>query len=365
MRTTRTHYEVLGLPRGATLAQIRRRYKELVRKYHPDVAKDKNTAHRLFIQITEAYQCLSDSVRRRAYDEILAMDSPRRADEPQRQARTAQATRPERPLSKHLKDAQWAFIQKRFHEAATHCKEALKLDPRNARAHSIMGDICRAQGKTNSAVRYYSAALEYDPSDRDAERKLTNLVGGRIGVSARRAASLSDPRKLVILNAMGWALAFFLLMLINVIPGEPIPWLSKYIPQVSLWSWNLVGLMAAGSFVVGTLISLNGLVKHPDDEIVFETSDWALLPAGIILLIGSGFFFLGAAALYIVVGLLQGSLSRSVLISFACVVGVVLISSLTYDPRAYTQVLLFGGNVAFFANLFGWYFGAMLRPLSD
>ncbi len=71
MRTTRTHYEVLGLRRGAALAQIKRAYKKLVRKYHPDVARDKDTAHRLFIQIKDAYEVLSDPVRRRAYDETL------------------------------------------------------------------------------------------------------------------------------------------------------------------------------------------------------------------------------------------------------------------------------------------------------
>lgn len=368
MRTTRTHYEVLGLSRGATLAQIKRRYKELVRKFHPDVAHNKDTAHRLFIQITEAYQCLTDPIRRRAYDEILEMDSPRRVSEPPRQAAARPAqSRPRRepPLSKHLKDAQWSFIQKRFHEAATHCKEALKLDPRNARAHRILGDIYRAQGKTDSAVRAYGMALQYDPYDRDAERKLTNLLGKKMGFASRRAAALSGYQKLAVLNAVGWTLAFFLLMLINVHPGDPIPWLRQYVPQVSKWSWNLVGLMAASSFVVGVMLSLNGLVKNPDEEVVFETSDWALIPAGIILLIGSGFFFLGAAALYIVIGLLQGSLSRSVLISFACVVGVVLISSLMYDPRARMQVMLFGGNVAFLANLFGWYFGTMLKPLDE
>ena len=79
MRTTRTYYEILGLPRDATLAQIKRRYKQLVRKYHPDVAADKVTAHRLFIQIAEAYAALSDPVKRRAYDVTTAAERPQQS----------------------------------------------------------------------------------------------------------------------------------------------------------------------------------------------------------------------------------------------------------------------------------------------
>ncbi|OFX17703.1 MAG: hypothetical protein A2Z18_07480 [Armatimonadetes bacterium RBG_16_58_9] len=79
---------------------------------------------------------------------------------------------------------------------------------------------------------------------------------------------------------------------------------------------------------------------------------------------GSGFFFLGAAGLYIVLGLVQNSLSRSILTIFGCVMGVVLLSAFMYNPQAWSQVLLFGGNVAFLSSLFGWYLGAMLRPLS-
>ncbi len=79
MRTTRTHYEVLGLPRNATPAQIKRRYRELVRKFHPDVAVDKITSHRLFLQINEAYEVLRDPARRKSYDETLDLDEMIRA----------------------------------------------------------------------------------------------------------------------------------------------------------------------------------------------------------------------------------------------------------------------------------------------
>ena len=101
MRTVRNHYEVLGLPRNATSAQIKRRYRELVRKYHPDVARDKTTSHRLFLQINEAYEALNDPVRRKAYDETLDLDAmirqqrfaASRQSEPTR-PRTAQSAGP-------------------------------------------------------------------------------------------------------------------------------------------------------------------------------------------------------------------------------------------------------------------------------
>ncbi|MGB9619450.1 MAG: hypothetical protein ACPL7K_03445, partial [Armatimonadota bacterium] len=107
-------------------------------------------------------------------------------------------------------------------------------------------------------------------------------------------------------NLVWWGIATFLLLLIWVNPGEPIPWLRYYIPQIEHWSWNLVGLLAVASAVVGMMLSVNGLVSHPDEELIFEGqgSNWAVVPTGIILLVGSGFFFWAAATIYLVVGLL-------------------------------------------------------------
>lgn len=366
MKTTRNYYEILGLPRDATLAQIKRRHKQLVRKYHPDVAEDKQLAHRLFIQIQEAYDTLTDPVTRRDYDAKLNAQVQRTTTQ------TVHASQSERPrqgqagaVIGHIKDAQFAYVQRRFHDAANHCKQALKIDPRNARAHTVLGDIYRAQGRTANAMRSYSYALQYNPSDHDTEKKLMDLVGKQVSHSSRTHTPAAQSR-LAALTMIWWGIAVFLIVAIHISPGEPITWLREYVPYIGLWSLNLVVLMAASSMVIGILISINGLVRNPDEELVFDASggNWAVIPTGLILLLGSGFFFLGAAVFYIVASLVQWSISKSVLITFACVVGVVVLSSLTYRPDAMKQVLLFGGNVSFFSMLIGWYIGSSFRPLS-
>jgi curved DNA-binding protein CbpA len=368
MKTSRTYYEILGLPRDATLLQIKRRYKQLVRKYHPDVAEDKVMAHRLFIQIQEAYDTLTDPITRRDYDNKLNSQIPKS---------TGVSTKHETGSSKtseswqvgdvpgHIRDAQFAFVQRRFSEAITHCKQALKLDPRNARAHAIMGDAYRAQGKTGNAVRSYSYALQYNPKDRESEKKLMNLITGHVKTTSRTASRQFPQTRLATLTMMWWAVAVFLIIMIGVWPGQPIPWLKENVPQVGLWSWNFVIFVAAGSIVIGILISINGLVRHPDQELVFDTSSgWLAIPTGLFLLLGSGFFFLGAAVFYLVASLIQWNISKSVLITFVCVLGVVLLSSLTYREDAMKQVLLFGGNISFLSMLIGWYIGSSFRPLS-
>ncbi|MCE5314577.1 MAG: DnaJ domain-containing protein [Armatimonadota bacterium] len=367
MRTTRTYYEILGLPRDATLVQIKRRYKQLVRKYHPDVAEDKVMAHRLFIQIQEAYDTLTDPSSRRDYDAKLNSQIPRASSYSSQSASTRQARQePVGELLGHIRDAQFAFVQRRFHEAANHCKQALQIDPRNARAHVILGDIYRAQGRGNNAVRSYSYALQYNPSDHDTEKKLMDLVGKQAAHASASAHKPVSNTRLAALTMLWWAVAFFLIIMIHVWPGEPIPQLRLLEPYVNLFSWNLIAFMASASVVIGILISINGLVSHPDEELVFDVGSggWIVVPTGLLLLVGSGFFFLGAAVLYLVMSLVQWSVSRSVLITFACVIGVVTLSSLTYQPDAMKQVLLFGGNVSFLSMLIGWYIGASFKPAS-
>src|SRR3954447_15097229 len=68
----RDYYETLGVAKTATEDEIRSAFRKLARKYHPDVAKDKKTAEEKFKQINEAYEVLSDSEKRKKYDQLGA-----------------------------------------------------------------------------------------------------------------------------------------------------------------------------------------------------------------------------------------------------------------------------------------------------
>jgi curved DNA-binding protein len=68
----RDYYETLGVSKTATADEIRSAYRKLARKYHPDVAKDKKAGEEKFKEINEAYEVLSDSEKRKKYDQLGA-----------------------------------------------------------------------------------------------------------------------------------------------------------------------------------------------------------------------------------------------------------------------------------------------------
>jgi curved DNA-binding protein len=64
------YYQTLGVARTASHDEIRKAFRQLARKHHPDVAKDKRAAEAKFKEINEAYEVLGDPEKRRKYDEL-------------------------------------------------------------------------------------------------------------------------------------------------------------------------------------------------------------------------------------------------------------------------------------------------------
>src|SRR5277367_6376916 len=62
------YYKTLGISRDASAADIQKAYRELARKYHPDLHPDDKTAKKKFQQVQAAFDVLNDTSKREQYD---------------------------------------------------------------------------------------------------------------------------------------------------------------------------------------------------------------------------------------------------------------------------------------------------------
>ena len=65
------YYKIMGVERDASQDEIKRAYRKLARKYHPDVSKASDAEER-FKEVGEAYEALKDPEKRAAYDQLGA-----------------------------------------------------------------------------------------------------------------------------------------------------------------------------------------------------------------------------------------------------------------------------------------------------
>ena len=70
MKTKRDCYEILGVSRNATASEIKKAYRKLAKKYHPDTNVGNTQAEERFKEATEAYEILSDEKKRSMYDQF-------------------------------------------------------------------------------------------------------------------------------------------------------------------------------------------------------------------------------------------------------------------------------------------------------
>ena len=66
------YYKTLGVAKTATASEIKKAYRKLAVKYHPDKTKDDKAAEEKFKEVTEAYEVLKDPEKRKKYDELGA-----------------------------------------------------------------------------------------------------------------------------------------------------------------------------------------------------------------------------------------------------------------------------------------------------
>ncbi len=74
MEKRKDYYQILGVARDASPAAIKRAYRRLAKKYHPDVASEATVDE--FQELQNAFETLADSERRQRYDETLGRSEP-------------------------------------------------------------------------------------------------------------------------------------------------------------------------------------------------------------------------------------------------------------------------------------------------
>jgi tetratricopeptide (TPR) repeat protein len=179
MTLQRNHYEVLGVPRKASTDDIKKKYRELARKFHPDIAKDKTMGQTIFSQINQAYRVLGDPDRRAQYDASLSLDGSER---PQPAAPSSNGTvtavaQPSPQNARLLDEAETAMLQNNIGKVKAICDRVLATEPRNQKALGLLGDVLVQMGRPQEAIAAYRQALQTGPNA-GLQAKLNRLGGG-------------------------------------------------------------------------------------------------------------------------------------------------------------------------------------------
>ena len=70
MAEKRDYYEVIGVPKTASEDEIKKAYRKLAKKYHPDLNPNDKEAEAKFKEVNEAYEVLSDPEKKAKYDQF-------------------------------------------------------------------------------------------------------------------------------------------------------------------------------------------------------------------------------------------------------------------------------------------------------
>jgi curved DNA-binding protein CbpA len=193
------YYEILGIPKTATTAEVRQAYARLARERHPDRFTDpaeKARAHELLRDVTTAFNTLSNEKNRREYD--LESQRPRMAV-PEEIARQAY-------------EIGGAKLKARdFHEAVQQFRVAVRHVPNDPRYHAALSSaLSNNPHWMREAIEAMEAAIKLDPKRPAFHLELARLLDRQgLKLRARKAAETAlrlapdDPAVIVAATELG------------------------------------------------------------------------------------------------------------------------------------------------------------------
>ncbi|MBI1755895.1 MAG: J domain-containing protein [Fimbriimonas ginsengisoli] len=353
----RNHYEVLGVSRSATDAEIKSAYRRLALLHHPDRSSETGSRE-IFLAATKAYETLSDPAQRRAYDRTqiqTAGPKPTAAPKPPSSQKVKPSVQPKASRKAQIASdvTRMSLLYSRGQQAEAEriARRIVAGGDRQPLAHAILGDVARVRGKTREAARQYDLAAKAEPANPLYRRRHEEMLAA-LGSEALQADS---PKAVVATGGVLIAAASYI-----ALSQEP-PLLAS-VPFISSWTLGLVAMTFLCGIAIGAALSVGGWLER------FTTAP-AGMPArmspaaslGCVALIS---FWL-AAALYGAVGTAQRGFNRSTsrLLSATTFAVCALSLGAALSPGLSPfQVLLWSGNLVYPAALCGWMVADTFKP---
>ncbi|MBS1724951.1 MAG: DnaJ domain-containing protein [Armatimonadetes bacterium] len=365
-----TFYETLGLTSGASAEDVKRAYRRLARKLHPDVNSNPGALEE-FHRVQEAYEALSDPRRKDAYDAILRV----RANREQATAKAQKARLEEEDLKRRaearMSDAPAApridlaetrrltglLNSGRLVEAERLAKTMVQVEPRQPVPHAVLGDIARIRGDIETALRHYGYAAQHEPRNPAYQRKYEEMMSAQPVTADRRASAKYVPDVAVQPLLVGAFLVVTMAIYVALAPERPLG-----LSFASKWALGTMVMLFLGGVVSGACLSLSKALAQFD-----ATAGSAMMkvPPAVALGLLSIFSFWLSCVLYMVVGQTQQAFNRSLSLLLGTVValvGVFALAGLAKGPELAVQNLLWGGNLLYMGAVFGWFVTDSLRP---
>ncbi len=348
-----TPYQVLGVAQQAGPEEIRRRYRELAKQYHPDVRRDKRRAHEQFVRIAEAYRVLIDPATRAELDEQLRRAHRRRA--------------PFAPVLSPLERARLRLADGELDEALLLCSEALDRTSEDAEVHRLLARIYRARGNARLAARAEQRAARlagHDAPTRPRQAPPPAAEAHRAAAERARAIAREVPPPTALRRAVlaaGWALVCALAVLTWALPPRP--------PLLGL-SVALLAIGLGGPFVLGAVVGGSGLLGSFDDELAgasLSAPHGARLPVGLVLAVCALLWAPLALAAAAAIGLLAERFPRgpAILLGASLLWSGNVLGAAVVQELAWWRVVMPGlglWNFAAVSALGGWAVAAAFRP---
>ena len=168
MSVKRDYYEVLGVTKSASIDELKRQYRKLALKFHPDRNQHEDTQEH-FKEISEAYAVLSDSKKRQLYNSYghAGVNGQYSNQDIFQGVQRGGGFDSNDAWGWRNKGSALYFLGK-YDEAIKCYDESIKIDPNNPIVWNNKGLALYYLGKYEESITSYEHAITIDPSDADA-----------------------------------------------------------------------------------------------------------------------------------------------------------------------------------------------------